>query len=186
MTLSRLEFILSAMKSLRDAILILIVGALIGIAVNTVRNSTSAKGLAWDTPWPDNRQKRELELPPSYQPGDSLLSLEEAYGIYLRGNAIFIDSREPYEYEEDHIKGAINLPFEQWDTYWESVRPMLDPRKEIVAYCGGLDCELSLFLARELKQLGYEHSYIFFGGWQKWNDAGLPVEKSEGSHEISQ
>jgi rhodanese-related sulfurtransferase len=180
------EFILSAMKTLGDAILILIIGALIGAAVNTIRNSTPAKGLAWDTPWPDNRQKRELELPPSYQPGDSLLSLEDAYSFYLRGNAIFIDARESNEYEEGHIKGAINLPFEQWDTYWEAVRPTLDPKKEIVAYCGGLDCELSLFMARELKQLGFEHSFIFFGGWQKWNDASLPIEKSEGSHGISQ
>lgn len=174
------------MKSIRDAFFIVIAGALIGVAVNAIRNATPAKGLAWDTPWPDNRQKRELEFPPSYQPGDSLLSVEDAYSLYLRGDATFIDAREPYEYEEGHITGAINFPFEQWDAYWDSVRPMLDTGQAIVAYCGGLDCELSLFMARELKLLGYDKSYIFFGGWQKWNDAGLPVEVPEGEHALSQ
>lgn len=166
------------MKTLRDAIILIAAGIVIGLGLNAVRNATAGGGLAWDTPWPDNRAKRELEIPPSYQPGDSLLALEDAYNLYLRGDAIFIDSREPYEYAEGHIRRAINFPFEDWDTYWDSVRPSLDSTREIVAYCGGLDCELSLFMARELKTLGYARSYTFFGGWQKWKDAGLPVETS--------
>ena len=60
-------------------------------------------------------------------------------------------------------------------------------KRKIVAYCGGFDCELSLFAARELKSLGYEKSYTFFGGWQKWVDAGLPIEETvyddEGDYE---
>jgi rhodanese-related sulfurtransferase len=174
------------MKSVKDALLVIAIGALIGLAVNTIRNATDCKGLAWNTPWPDNRERRELEIPPSYQPGDSLLSVEDSYAIYLRGNCLFIDARETYEYKEGHIKGAINFPFEQWDAYWDSISPLLNKNDEIVAYCGGLDCELSLFMARELKQLGYDKSYTFFGGWQKWNDAGLPVELPEGEHELSQ
>jgi rhodanese-related sulfurtransferase len=164
------------MKSIRDAAMIIILGAFIGIAVNSVRQATSAGGLAWNTPWPDNRRRLDLEIPPSYQLGDSLLSLEDAYNLYLGAKAIFLDTREPYEYEEGHIRRAINFPFEQWDAYWDTVKPSLDSTKEIVAYCGGLDCELSLFMARELKQMGYRKSYIFFGGWQKWKDAGLPIE----------
>ncbi len=183
------------MKPFRDAILIIIVGALIGLFVNALRialtsahDNSSQKGgaLAWDTPWPDNRHKRELEFPPSYEPGDSLLSVEDAYGLYLGGKATFIDAREPGEFEEGHIKGAINLPFEQWDAYWESIRPAIDPEKKIVAYCGGLDCELSLFLVRELKQRGYQKAYIFFGGWQKWNDARLPVDTPGEKNAVSQ
>jgi len=164
------------MKSLRDAVIIIVVGALVGISVNAIRGAVHSRSLAWDTPWPDNRQKRQLDFPPSYEPGDSLLSVEDAYSIYLRGDAIFIDARESYEYDEGHIVGAVNFPFEQWDDYWQEVQPLLDPQREIVAYCGGLDCELSLFMARELKARGYDKSYIFFGGWQKWNDPHLPIE----------
>jgi len=168
------------MKISRDAILIAILGIIIGLGINSARNLGSLGGLPINTPWPDNRKKMQLELPPSYDPkSDTLISLEDAYNLYLGKNAIFIDAREPLEYNEGHIKGALNFPFEQWDAYWETVRPNLNPGSDIVVYCGGLDCELSLFSARELKSLGYPKSYTFFGGWQKWSEAGLPVEKTE-------
>jgi rhodanese-related sulfurtransferase len=167
------------MKMLRDAILIIIVGAVIGFGVNAARIAASANGLPLKTPWPDNRRMLQLEIPPSYQPGDSLLSLEDAYGLFLRSDVVFIDARQPREFQAGHIMGAINLPFEEWDKYWDQIKPILDPKKKIVAYCEGLDCELSLFAARELKRLGYEKSYIFFGGWLKWKDAGLPIESAK-------
>jgi len=166
------------MKIVRDAFLIVIFAAVFGLLVNTVRNASGLKGLPLDTPWPDNREKKELEKPPSYDVGDSLVSLEQAYALFLKGEAIFIDTREEEEYDEGHIAGAINLPFDFWDDYWPYVEPELDPEAEIVAYCGGFDCELSLFAARELKNLGYEKSYIFFGGWPQWEEAGLPAEET--------
>jgi rhodanese-related sulfurtransferase len=171
------------MKIIRDSILIVISAAVFGLLINTIRNASGLKGLPLDTPWPDNREKVELEKPPSYDVGDSLVSLEQAYALFLKGDAIFIDTREEEEYDEGHIAGAINLPFDFWDDYWEYVEPELDPEAEIIAYCGGFDCELSLFAARELKNLGYEKSYTFFGGWTKRtiprtkvtrNDYGFP------------
>jgi rhodanese-related sulfurtransferase len=166
------------MKTVRDAFLTVVLTAVFALLFNTARNSVGLKGLAMNTPWPENRQKVELEIPPSYAEGDSLISLEQAYGMFLSGNAIFIDTREQEEYDEGHIAGALNLPFEFWDDYWEYVEPEIDPEMEIIAYCGGFDCELSLFAARELKSLGYEKSYTFFGGWQKWIDADLPIEET--------
>ena len=174
------------MKILRDAFFIVVLCALFGLLSNVLRNSIGLNGLAMSTPWPENREKVELEIPPSYTPCDSLnpvicdslVTLEQAYALYVKGNVIFIDAREEFEYDEGHILGAINLPFEYWDDYWEDVEPELDPDQEIVAYCGGLDCELSLFAARELRTLGYEKAYTFFGGWQRWLDAGLPTERS--------
>jgi rhodanese-related sulfurtransferase len=174
------------MKIVRDAFLIVILAAVFGLLINTVRNSAGLKGLPLDTPWPENREMVELEKPLSYTPCDSttipncdsLVSLERAYGMFLAGSAIFIDTREEEEYDEGHIAGAINLPFEFWDDYWEYVEPELDPEMEIIAYCGGFDCELSLFAARELKNLGYEKSYTFFGGWPQWVEAGLPAEET--------
>jgi len=168
------------MKNLKDAALIAILAVVIGFGINTVRNMASLGGLPLHTPWPDNRKKAELEFPPSYDPAaDTLVGLEEAYSLFLSGSAIFIDAREQQEYDEGHIKGALNLPFELWDDYWAGVGPSLDPQKEIVVYCGGLDCELSLFAARQLKSLGYAKAYTFFGGWQKWGDAGLPTSIPE-------
>jgi len=171
------------MKTVKEALLIIVLAAIVGFGVNAIRNSAGWNGLPMDTPWPDNRKIEELEFPPSYDPQtDSLVNLEEAYNLYLSG-AVFIDAREPEEYDEGHIKGAINLPFEWWDNFWPAVEPELNKADTIVAYCGGLDCELSLFAARNLKSLGYTESYIFFGGWQKWEENSLPTEKTEDTGE---
>ncbi len=170
-------------RILRDAILIAVIATALGLAVNGIRNLTALGGLPLDTPWPDNRERVEPDIPPSYEKGDSLISLEDAYNLYLGGEALFLDARDPFEYEEGHIKGAISLPFDWWEDYWEDVKPLLNSDQEIIAYCGGIDCELSLFLARDLKYQGYEKSYIFFGGWTKWIEAGLPVEDSESDND---
>ncbi len=167
------------MKTIRDAILIVIIAAALGFGVNAARVRLSMGGLPLSTPWPDNRKIQKLAVPPSYQPGDSLISLEDAYNLFLQKKAIFIDARGQSEYSDGHIKGALNLPFEEWDSYWESVKGNLSPDTEIVAYCEGLDCELSLFLERELKQQGYKKTYTFFGGWLTWKDEGLPIESSK-------
>jgi rhodanese-related sulfurtransferase len=90
---------------------------------------------------------------------------------------IFVDARYPADYELGHIKGAVLLPFEQFDDYWSAVEERLPRDREIVTYCGGSDCELSLFLARLLRQKGYNRVSIFFGGAQKWQEQGMPMEK---------
>jgi rhodanese-related sulfurtransferase len=163
------------MKTIRDSLIIILLASALGLAVNAARVSADKGGLPLDTRWPDNRKIQVLETPPSYDATmDTLISLSDAYNLFLKNDVIFLDAREPEDYNAGHIKGAINFPFEQWDSYWDKIKPQLDPKKEIVAYCGGLDCELSLFLARELKQQGYPKSYIFFGGWLRWQKAGLP------------
>ncbi len=127
--------------------------------------------------WPDNRRIIALEKPPSFDPEtDSLITLEEAFLLWKDKGGIFIDTREPEEYSEGHIPGAINLPFERWDEYWDSVEPLIGAERLIVTYCGGLDCELSLFAAREFQSHGYVRPLIFFGGYVKWTEQGLPIE----------
>jgi rhodanese-related sulfurtransferase len=171
--------ILENMKTIRDALLIVIIASALGLAVNAGRIAGDKGGLALNTPWPDNRKLQVLETPPSYDATmDTLISLADAYNLFLQDNVIFLDAREPEDYRSGHIKGAINFPFEEWDDYWPEVEPKLHKDAEMVAYCGGLDCEASLFLARELKQRGYAKCYTFFGGILKWQEEKLPMEKS--------
>lgn len=159
-------------KVVLEAIFLTGLSVVLAFAVNSV----SPKGLSLVGTWYDNRHRVELDVPPSYSPEtDTLLTMQEAFTLWKDG-AVFIDTREPDEYAEGHIPGAINLPFEEWDDYWECVEPYLRPESKIVCYCGGLDCELSLFAARELITIGYFDSYIFFGGYLKWIEAGLPFK----------
>ena len=160
-------------KTIIDAALVTLVAIILAVAVNAL----SPNGIKLVGEWYDNREKAELEIPPSYdEEMDSLISMQESYLLWKDSSAIFLDTREPEEYHEGHIPGAINLPFDYWDDCWERVRPELNLADTIVCYCGGFDCELSLFTARELKVMGYDHSLIFFGGINKWVEAGLPLE----------
>jgi rhodanese-related sulfurtransferase len=162
-------------KVVLEAILLTGLAAALAFAVNSV----SPKGLSLIGTWYDNRHKVVLDVPPSYSPEtDSLLTMQEAFMLWKNG-AVFIDTREPDEFAAGHIPGAINLPFEQWDDYWECVGPELTLGSKIVCYCGGLDCELSLFAARELITMGYADAYIFFVGYLKWIEAELPYETEE-------
>jgi rhodanese-related sulfurtransferase len=167
------------MKTIRDAVLIVIFASALGLAINAARIAADKGGLPLHTPWPDNRKIQVLETPPSFDASmDTLISLSDAYNMFLKSDVVFLDAREPEDYRAGHIKGAINFPFEEFDTYWPEVAPKLNKESEMVVYCGGLDCEASLFLARELKQRGYTKAYTFFGGSLKWQEEKLPMETS--------
>jgi rhodanese-related sulfurtransferase len=165
--------------AIKDAILLTIFSAVLAFGINAI----SPKGIPIIGDWYDNREKVELEIPPSFDATmDTLISLQEAYLLWKDSSAVFLDAREPEEYDHAHIPGAINLPFDYWDDCWDRVEPLLKTTDIIICYCGGFDCESSLFAARELKIIGYGNALIFFGGINKWREAGLPIEVgSEGS-----
>ncbi len=115
---------------------------------------------------------------PSYDKGDPpTLRPQDAFDRFVSKNYIFVDAREPEEYQIGHIKDAINLPFETFDDHWPAVEPLLPKDAKIVTYCSGSECDASLLLARLLTQkYGYKNVEIFFGGWQIWDKRKLPID----------
>ena len=65
-----------------------------------------------------------------------------------RPDTLIIDLREPESYRKSHIRGAVNIPYEEL-----SESPPLPKEKILIFYCdrGGA----SLLLARQLAKLGY-------------------------------
>jgi rhodanese-related sulfurtransferase len=162
-------------STIKYAILIILIAVAVAMAVNAL----SPNGIALKGVWYDNRHKVELAIPPSYDPKvDSLLTMDDAFALWQTKQAIFLDAREPDEFVEGHIPGAVSFPFEEWDQYWSDIQTKITPESRIVCYCGGLDCEASLDMARELKVQGYPNAYIFFGGINKWTELKLPLEAS--------
>jgi rhodanese-related sulfurtransferase len=105
-----------------------------------------------------------------------LITLSDAKDLYYGGNVLFIDSRHEYDYKRGAIRGAVNIPLDHFDTH----RSRLDkiPRdKKIVVYCNGEECNSSMELAAKLWESGFTNVNIFFGGWQEWSTAGLPLNK---------
>ena len=90
----------------------------------------------------------------------------------LKNNEIIlIDVRPREEYISGHIKGAINLPMEQLKNEMEK----FPDGKEIIAYCRGPYCVLSILAVRELRKKGKSVRRLKTG-FPEWKLANLPVE----------
>ncbi|MCD6306035.1 MAG: hypothetical protein J7M32_07080 [Deltaproteobacteria bacterium] len=100
------------------------------------------------------------------------ISVEEAKAQLDKGGAIFMDCREPREYKQGHIPGAINIPRGLLEFKIAKVVP--DKTTKIVMYCrsGG---RASLACC-SLEPMGYKNVVSIRGGWLAWTKAGYPVE----------
>lgn len=107
------------------------------------------------------------------------ITLELAKNLYEL-KALFIDARIKAEYDSVHVKGAINIPYEEF------IKKPLNEKREImkkynkdgliVVYCKGDKCEVSIDLAYEFARLGFTSVSIYRGGIKEWKEKGLPVE----------
>jgi molybdopterin/thiamine biosynthesis adenylyltransferase/rhodanese-related sulfurtransferase len=86
----------------------------------------------------------------------------------LLGDAVFLDVREPDEYEQGAVRGAIHLPRGMLELQVEGC--IADKGAKIVVYCaGGARSALAAF---SLGQLGYTDVVSMAGGFNKWKDEG--------------
>jgi rhodanese-related sulfurtransferase len=103
------------------------------------------------------------------------LTMDEARAKFDRG-VLFVDARDPEEYAEAHIKGALNLPVRHLDVYYPRAKEQMAEDMEIVVYCASPECNASLYLAEELVGLKYEGIEVMVGGWEEWEKLGWPSE----------
>ena len=157
--------------------ILILVAALVGIAYNLV----SPKGIGLVGSWSQQILEGNIIVPPSYDKASDSppISMADAMSLYNSPNTIFIDARPQEDYLKGHIKGAVNLYMEEYDTWAPKVLPKVPKDVTVVTYCGGDECELSLFLARNMTVDGYKNIKIFFGGWEEWTKAGLPTSTGE-------
>ena len=104
------------------------------------------------------------------------IDIKEAKYLYDSGKAVFLDARGQGAYDQVHIKGALSMPLGQYDKLLADYKKQFK-NKVLVAYCSGVGCRLSDKLANKLFDSGYNKIIIFFGGWQKWDEAGYPENK---------
>ena len=77
---------------------------------------------------------------------------------------VIVDTAAPPIWEEEHIPGAVNLPYSKNIT-----APVPLPReKTLVVYCACKNDEDSKEVARQLSLIGYRKVKVLEGGWFKW------------------
>lgn len=101
------------------------------------------------------------------------ISLEDAEALYRVGEAVFLDARDPEEYEKGHIEGALSLPPAAFTREFPDVRAKLE-HKTAITYCDGEFCELSHELAQQLVAAGVADVRVLKNGWSLWKE-NLPT-----------
>ena len=111
---------------------------------------------------------------PDDMTGPMMVNLEFSKYHFDAGSAVFIDARDPEDYESGHIQNAINVPYDFYEDY-EDVIDMLDDSGIYIIYCSGDECSLSIDLADYLyNEKLIDKLLIFEGGWPEWQDAEYP------------
>lgn len=95
-----------------------------------------------------------------YRSKESLNIDEIKYILENNTNVVLLDVRSPQEYEEGHLKGAINIP--TYELYTKARKIIKDPDTIVIAYCTvGVRSETAIKI---LRRLGYKNLYHLNGG----------------------
>ena len=86
------------------------------------------------------------------------------------GGAVVLDVREPDEYTEGAIAGAIHIPRGHLESQIES--RITDKNAIVMCYCAG--GTRSAFAVQTMEQLGYTGAVSMAGGFGRWKDEGRP------------
>jgi len=161
--------ILRIREGIRQGVLLVALGVLIGAGFNGVRPS----GLPWVGAWSPSL------ITSQYLQGLREITVEEAWSLHKTGQALFLDARDPMTFHEGHLPGALNIPPEEAATYAEEVQALAEAGMQVIAYCDGVDCPLSPELAHVLQWHGVPSVRVLVNGWSRWREAGFPVDRRE-------
>ena len=92
--------------------------------------------------------------------------------LELNGNHVLIDVCTPEEYNEKHIKTAVNINY--YSEYFDNDVSKIDNNTTLFVYCalGARSSEA----AKRLEKSGYTDIYTLKGGINAWRSAGLDVK----------
>lgn len=107
-------------------------------------------------------------------PKATYISVQEARQWQKEGKkVIFVDVREPQEYEAGHIEGAVNIPYREIE---QRINEIGDS-SPYVFYCIHSSWRAP-YVANLLADQGYTNVYILEGGIAAWNAGGQVIYSS--------
>lgn len=88
-----------------------------------------------------------------------------------KGGVVFLDVREPNEWNLGHVPGAIHVPRGQLEN---KIEQLVDRDARVIVYCAG--GSRSALAADTLGQLGYTRASSMAAGFRGWVEAGGEIE----------
>lgn len=117
--------------------------------------------------------------------GVTVVTAEKAKAMVEKGTLI-VDTRVANEYVEQHIKGAISVPYKEKSEKSANFDPALDSfdlsrlpadkNTPMIMYCNAGECWKSYKSAKTAVKAGYKNVYWLRGGIPEWKAKGFPVE----------
>jgi len=187
------------------AVVILLIGTLMGMGFNTLRTdvsinaqrnyfkiasapsvtSTGGESATAAAPSVSDSSESGINNPFASVSLDEMIEIVNGEEI-LNGEIVIVDARDDDHFAEGHLPGAFQIYNYNVDRDFGVVLPYLDAAEQVVVYCGGGECEDSIFLATELQMRGiaFDKLRVFEGGMQEWEAEKLPLE--EGSQQLEE
>jgi rhodanese-related sulfurtransferase len=165
--------------ALKETILILLLSIILGLGANLV----SPNSIPFIGSYRSLHSGDGPIAPPSAEEGDPpFIAVDVAEMEFSAGGTIFIDAREPEEFECGTIPGSISIPFDYLPegdlaAYFDSCLAAAPKSQPMIIFCSGDECDLSLHLARNFQAFGYDAVSIFFGGAREWEKFELEMER---------
>jgi rhodanese-related sulfurtransferase len=108
----------------------------------------------------------------------AMIGLDEMQTLVGAAGVLVLDARPSLFHSFKRIPGALNLSKEQFARDFAGIEARLRAleARRLVVYCSGADCEDSRYVASELAARGFPNIVLFEGGFEQWEEAGLPVE----------
>ncbi len=156
--------------------------------LNITRSNDAGRIPVSDGTGPGAPPATNLEHPFTPVTLDEVIDLFQSPG-FGTGEIVFIDARNDEHYEEGHIPGAIHIDRYNSDEHFDQAKVALRSADIIVIYCGGGECEDSIYLASELVEprgIPFENIRLFEGGMMEWEGDNLDLEVGDGTDGISE
>ncbi|MGI0069192.1 MAG: sulfurtransferase, partial [Nitrosopumilaceae archaeon] len=101
--------------------------------------------------------------------------------------SVLVDNRERLNFLENHIPGAINVPYRMLSSQQNILRPKeelkrlmqnrsLSPNSEVITYCGSVGT-LSGLGYYALKSIGMPNVKLYVRSFKEWKSLEKPIEK---------
>ncbi|MBT5200661.1 MAG: sulfurtransferase [Thaumarchaeota archaeon] len=153
--------------------------------LETTYSNWKSLGLENDSQIPDIQNKEHSMNLKS----DILATSDYLETAKTRDNVVLIDNRERLNFLEQHIPGAISLPYRTLASADKILRPKEDMKRlldnrgvtadsEIITYCGSVGT-LSGLAYYALKSVGLPNTKLYVRSFKEWKNLQKPTEKQE-------
>lgn len=144
-----------------------------------------ALGMETDTTAPDvSKKEHSVSLRP-----DILATAEYLESAGARDGVVLVDNRERLNYLEQHIPGAISIPYRTLGGEGRILRPPGEMRRllenrgikdgsEIITYCGSVGT-LSGLAYYALKSAGLDNTKLYVRSFKEWKALQKPTARQE-------